>query len=457
MDRESREKHFWNNYLVILAERQIKPSLFTWYVAHCETFIRKNRDTRLKRHTKLTVSTYLSDLINADKAKAWQKKQAVDALSLLFKSIHAPLYQQIDWDYWKLSCRDLDKDHDTNYHSTHPIEHQSIPSTSTEDEGHTLLLASEINELRVSIRRLNYSIRTEKTYTDWVQRFLKFNGYKNSSDISQEGVMKYLEYLAIERKVAPKTQSLALNAVSFFFKHVLGHEIGDISQFVRAKSRERLPVIMTREEVSLMLDNLKGLQWLIASLQYGAGLRVMESIRLRVQDIDFGYSQIIVRDAKGKKERVVPLPAKLSQPLKEHLIEVKKQHVGDLEQGFGVVYMPQELVLKYGKSAHQWVWQYTFPSYKLSVDPRSNIVRRHHINESTIQRCVRDLSRKLEINKRVTCHTFRHSYATHLLERGMDIRTIQALLGHKDVSTTMIYTHLADFSKGKTSSPLDDL
>ena len=457
MDKESREKHFWNNYLVVLAEHEIKTSLYTWYVRHCETFISKNRDIRLKQHTKSTVSAYLSDLINIGNTKAWQKKQAIEALGLLFKSIHAPLYQEIDWDYWKLSCRDLGKDHDTNYHLTHRIEYQSISPTTTADTEQALLLADEINKLRVSIRRLNYSIRTEKTYTDWVQKFLIFNGYKNSTDINQQGVMKYLEYLAIGRTVAPKTQSLALNAVSFYFKHVLSREIGDISQFVRAKSREKLPIIMTREEVSLMLDNLKGVQWLIASLLYGAGLRIMESIRLRVQDIDFGYSQIIVRDAKGKKERVVPLPAKLAQPLKEHLIEIKKQHVGDQEQGFGVVYMPQELVKKYGKSAEQWVWQYVFPSYKLSVDPRSNIVRRHHINESTIQRCVRDLSRKLEINKRVTCHTFRHSYATHLLERGMDIRTIQSLLGHKEVSTTMIYTHLADFSKGKTSSPLDDL
>ena len=219
----------------------------------------------------------------------------------------------------------------------------------------------------------------------------------------------------------------------------------------------KLPVVLTQDEVALFLNELSGFQRLVVSLLYGAGLRIMEVVRLRVHDIDFGYQQIIVRDSKGKKERVVPLPVKLVEPLKIQLTEVKKLHNEDLKQGYGYVFMPQGLVLKYGKSAEQWVWQYVFPSLKLSVDPKSTVIRRHHINETTIQKGVRNLSRSLEINKRVTCHTFRHSYATHLLERGVDIRTIQELLGHADVSTTMIYTHLANFSNGKTSSPLDYL
>ncbi len=457
MHINDREKHFWNNYLVILSEHQIKPDLHTWYVRHCETFIRGNKETRLKQHTKDSVCGYLSGLVNGDQQKDWQKKQAIDALRLLFISIHAPLYRDIDWDYWKSSCRDLDKEHDTNYRSTHQITSRiKLPSTPL-DSSQQEVVSDEINRLRLAIRRKNYSIRTEKTYTTWVEKFLDFHSRMGSDEVSSQVVVDFLEYLAIERGVAPGTQSLALNAVSFYFKNVLDRDMGDISQFVRAKPREKLPVILTREEVGTVLNELNGLHWLIVSLLYGAGLRIMEAVRLRIQDIDFGYSQIIIRDAKGNKERSMPLPARLMQPLKEHFGEVKKQHESDLDEGFGRVYMPQGLVKKYGKSDQQWVWQYAFPSHKLSVDPRSNIVRRHHINESTIQKCVRNLSRKLEINKRVTCHTFRHSYATHLLERGMDIRTIQTLLGHADVSTTMIYTHLANFANGKTSSPLDDL
>jgi integron integrase len=456
-DLQIREKHFWNNYLVILSEDRVKSDLYTWYVRHCEGFIRGNKETRLKQHTKDSISAYLSGLINTDQNKAWQKKQAIDALRLLFKSIHAPLYQQIDWDYWKSSCLDLDKEHDTHYRSTYPVVTPAQPSSSPLNAVQEDTISDEINRLRIAIRRKNHSIRTEKTYATWVLKFLKFSIQKDETEVGAQSVQDYLEYLAIQRGVAPGTQSLALNAISFYFKNVLEREIGDISQFVRARPREKLPIILTRGEVSTVLNELTGVRWLVVSLLYGAGLRIMEAIRLRVQDIDFGYSQIIVRDAKGNKERVVPLPAKSIQAMKDHLRGVKEQHLDDLEQGNGSVYMPQGLIKKYGKSANQWVWQYVFPSKKLSVDPRSNIIRRHHINESTIQKCVRDLSRKLDINKRVTCHTFRHSYATHLLERGMDIRTIQSLLGHKDVATTMIYTHLADFSQGKTSSPLDDL
>jgi site-specific recombinase XerD len=272
------------------------------------------------------------------------------------------LYQEIDWDYWKSSCQDLGKEHDTNYRSTHPITNLIKPSSLPLDLAQEKNVSAEINNLRIAIRRLNYAIRTEKTYSDWVQKFLKFNRYKNQSEIDQKGVIKFLEYLAIDRKVAPKTQSVALNAVAFYFKHVLGREIGDISQFVRAKPRVKLPIIMTRDEVSLMLNNLEGVQRLVTSLLYGAGLRIMEAIRLRVQDIDFGFNQIIVRDAKGNKERAVPLPAKLIQSMKDHLTEVKRQHSEDLDQGLGRVYMPHTLVLKYGKSDQQWVWQYAFPS-----------------------------------------------------------------------------------------------
>jgi len=457
MDKSEQKKYFWNNYLTLLSESGVKPALLTWYVRHCETFIRQNEETRLKQHTPESVSSYLNELINSPKKQAWQKKQAIDALRYLFKCIRAPLHQEIDWDYWKISCKDLETDHDLNYRKNHPLVNTNVASSTVRKKVDEDALSSEINRLRIIIRRKNHSIRTEKAYSDWLLRFLKFSSHKDIAEIDSQDVVAFLEYLAIQRGVSPKTQSLALNALSYYFKNVRQKEIGDISHFVRAKPREKLPLVLTRNEVSAFLEQLKGVQWLVVSLLYGAGLRIMETVRLRVQDIDFGFNQIVVREGKGNKERVIPLPARLIQPLKDHLLKVKQQHENDLSQGHGSVFMPHTLEKKYGKSSQLWVWQYVFPSYKLSVDPRTDSIRRHHISESSIQKRVRNLSRQLTINKRVTCHSFRHSYATHLLERGMDIRTIQALLGHSDVSTTMIYTHLANFANGKTSSPLDDL
>ena len=458
MSNDDREKRFWDNYLVVLSDNNIKPALFPWYARHCETFIRRYKETRLKQHTPDSITDYLSLLLNDGNKEAWQQRQAIDALKFLFKSIRAPLYREIDWEYWKSSCEKLGKEHDTNYRAHHPVSKESVDTASNLLDTETSEEHSKaLNDLRVAIRRKNYSIRTEKSYSDWVGRLFRFISPISPVEVGPKNIVAFLEYLAVQRGLSPRTQSLALNAISFYFKQVLNKEIGDISHFIRAKPREKLPVILAQGEVSAILDVLNGVQWLVVSLLYGAGLRIMEAVRLRVHDIDFSYNQIIVRNGKGNKERVVPLPAKLIRPLKNHLEDVKKLHDSDIKQGHGSVYMPQGLVKKYGKSDQQWVWQYVFPSHKLSVDPVSTVVRRHHINESTIQKCVRNTSRKLDINKRVTCHVFRHSYATHLLERGLDIRTIQSLLGHADVSTTMIYTHLANFSKGKTSSPLDYL
>ncbi len=421
MNKQDREKRFWNNYLVVLSDSYIKPALFTWYARHCETFIRCYKETRLKQHTSDSITEYLSSLLNDESKQDWQQRQAIDALKLLFKSIRAPLYREIDWEYWKSSCHKLGKEHDTNYRAHHPVSKERIDTASNISNTESSEDRSKaINDLRIAIRRKNYSIRTEKSYTDWVGRLFKYISPVSPLKVDQQNIVAFLEYLAVHRGLSPRTQSLALNAISFYFKQVLNKEIGDISHFIRAKPREKLPVILVQSEVSAILDDLNGVQWLVVSLLYGAGLRIMEAIRLRVHDIDFGYNQIIVRNGKGKKERVVPLPAKLIKPLKNHLGNVKRLHDADINQGHGGVYMPEELVKKYGKSDKQWVWQYVFPSYKLSVDPVSTAIRRHHINESTTQKCVRNTSRKLNINKRVTCHVFRHSYATHLLERGMD-------------------------------------
>jgi len=215
MDKSEQKKYFWNNYLTTLSENSVKPTLLTWYVRHCETFIRRNKETRLKQHTPESVSTYLNELINSPEKKTWQKKQAIDALQYLFKCIRAPLHQEIDWDYWKLSCKDLEPDHDSNYRINHPLINTDNASSATRKKVDEAELANEINRLRIVIRRKNYSIRTEKSYSDWLLRFLKFSSHKNIAEIESQDVVAFLEHLAIQRGVSPKTQSLAMNALSY--------------------------------------------------------------------------------------------------------------------------------------------------------------------------------------------------------------------------------------------------
>lgn len=451
---EDNEKRFWNNYIALLADYEIKPDLYQWYVKHCERFIRCYTEIRLKNHTEETITQYLSDILKKTYLEAWQKRQAFDALKFLFLSIRSPVSNKIDWEYWKMSCKELERDHVTSARNNSPIRKHLNADLDVNDAKSN---GPEIEKLIYVIRAKGYSIRTEKTYAHWINRFLKFNANLKIETLDGPCVVGYLSYLAVEKGVSTATQALALNAIAFYFKSVLAIELGDLSSFIKAKRRHKLPVVLTAEEVISILNELRGVQLLLVSLLYGGGLRLMEAVRLRIQDVDFGYQQIIIRNAKGNKERVVPLPVKIVDSLKGQIDEVRKQHEIDLQKGFGSVYMPAELVRKYGKSDKQWVWQYIFPSAKFSVDPKTHLVRRHHLHETTLQRAVRSTARKVNIAKRVTCHTFRHSFATHNLERGMDIRTLQQLLGHSDVSTTMIYTHTANFSKGKTSSPLDFL
>lgn len=451
---EESEKRFWNNYIATLAEYEIKPDLYQWYVKHCERFIKCYTEIRLKSHTKESLSQYLSGVLQHGYMKSWQKRQTFDALKFLFLCIHSPLSHQIDWEYWKMSCKELEQDHDTLARNNRPIQKQLSSDLDLNGQASN---SAAIEKLIYVIRAKGYSIRTEKTYIHWVNRFLVFKFRQNLKEFDDACVIAYVSFLAVDKGVSAATQALALNAISFYYKSVLNIELGDLSAFVKAKKRHKLPVVLTQEEVVLMLKEFSGVQLLLVSLLYGCGLRLMEAVRLRVQDIDFGYQQIIIRNAKGNKERIVPLPVKIAGSIKQHIADINRQHKTDIQDGFGSVYMPSELVKKYGKSDKQWVWQYIFPSSKLSLDPKTKVVRRHHLHESTLQKSVRNAARKLNISKRVTCHTFRHSFATHNLERGMDIRTLQQLLGHSEVSTTMIYTHTANFSKGKTSSPLDFL
>jgi integron integrase len=270
-----------------------------------------------------------------------------------------------------------------------------------------------------------------------------------------EEVKAFLSHLATEMNVAASTQNQALSALLFLYKEVLKQDIGWIDQVDRVRKPKRVPVVLSRDEVNKIFLHLNGTSKLMAVLLYGSGLRLMECVRLRVKDIDFAYAQITIRDAKGGRDRVTMLPTNLAQALQRHLLKRRSQHEQDLADGFGKVYLPYALARKYPNASGQWMWQYVFASSRVSTDPRSGEKQRHHFTESILQRAVKEAISRARINKPATCHTLRHSFATHLLERGYDIRTVQELLGHKDVSTTMIYTHVLNRPGIGVKSPLD--
>lgn len=312
-------------------------------------------------------------------------------------------------------------------------------------------------QLRNKIRRRGYSIRTEKSYVDWNRRFILFHDKKHPKDMGEEEVEQFLTNLAVRYNVAASTQNQAKCAILFLYKEVLNQNLDWLTNVKSAKRSVRLPVVLTKSEADSILSALDGVYWTVGHILYGAGLRIMECVRLRVKDIDFEMNEITVRDGKGKKDRRTVFPQVIKDALARHLIKVKAIHLNDLSEGFGKVYLPFALERKYPNANKDWGWQYVFPSKKRSVDPRSGKIRRHHIDEKTIQRSIKKAVRILPINKQVTCHTFRHSFATHLLESGYDIRTVQELLGHKDVRTTMIYTHVLNKGGQGVISPSDQL
>jgi integron integrase len=305
------------------------------------------------------------------------------------------------------------------------------------------------------MRRLGMSRRTEEAYVGWIRRFILANGKRHPRSLGALEVEAFLTRMATEGKVAASTQNQALSGLLFLYREVLGIELPWMEEIRRAKRPQRLPVVLTREEVQALFDELDGLDWLMASLLYGSGLRLMECIRLRVKDLDFARGELTVRQGKGGKDRRTMLPARLRDPLQAQLREVRRVHRRDLDAGFGEVWLPDALARKYLGAAREWAWQYVFPARRRSADPRTGVVRRHHADESALQRAVKSAVRRAGIDKPATCHTLRHSFATHLLEDGYDIRTIQELLGHKDVTTTQIYTHVLNRGGRGVRSPLD--
>jgi len=310
-----------------------------------------------------------------------------------------------------------------------------------------------LDRVREAIRRRHYSLQTEKAYAHWIKRFIFFHKKRHPVEMGETEIGQFLSHLATEQHVSASTQNQALNALLFLYREVLEKPIGYINGVVRAKRPIRLPVVLTHQEVRAILGALSGPEWLMAMLLYGAGLRLMECLRLRVQDIDFSSNQIMVRGGKGDKDRVTMLPATVQEPLRRHLEEVGTQYQQDRENGRGGASLPNALERKYPNAAKEWGWQFVFPASKLSTDPRSGLIRRHHLHETVLQKAVKEACRKAGLSKHAGCHTFRHAFATHLLEAGYDIRTVQELLGHKDVSTTMVYTHGRLFGrKGTVSS-----
>jgi integron integrase len=315
-----------------------------------------------------------------------------------------------------------------------------------------------LDQLREVARLKHYSIRTERSYADWVRRYVQFHRMKSREELlpAEPKIEAFLSDLAVRGQVAVSTQNQAFNALLFLYREVLHTQLGNIDS-VRATRPARVPTVLTPEEARQVIAAMAGTPQLVVKLIYGGGLRLLEALRLRVHDLDFAMKQITVRDGKGAKDRYTVLPESVIPILKEHLERVKLIHQEDLGKGYGAVYLPGALERKYPAAPREWGWQYVFPARDLSTDPRTGITRRHHVEEATVHRAIKIAVGRTQITKRVSSHTFRHSFATALLQRGSDIRTIQELLGHNDVSTTMIYTHVLRQGGSGTKSPLDCL
>jgi len=453
MTKESRKQptgaqKFWGAFKACVEDNRVRPDRSLFYVKWAKAYVNFLPGKRLRHRSRQDIEAFLSDLGKQAGIEDWQLRQAEHALKLLYEAFlpgYAP-QRTIK------PATVTEKEKRTTGTVLRPgtFRDRAIP-------GEVERLFSPLTDaLKTEIRTRHYSIRTETAYLDWVRRFIAFQGYADPRRIDATGAVKgYLEYLATVREVAASTQNQALNALVFFFNHALKKPFGDMGGFVRAKRPKRLPEVMTRDEVQALLGQMEGVSALMAGLMYGGGLRLMECVRLRVKDLDFGRHQIMVRDGKGQKDRVTMLPERFVAGLQEHLARVKVVYEEDRAKKVPGVYIWPALARKYPKAAFQWRWQYVFPAKGLSVDPRSATVRRHHISESLVQKAVKDAVSRAGIIRKVSCHTLRHSFATHLLEARYDIRTVQELLGHADVSTTMIYTHVLNRPGLSVRSPAD--
>jgi integron integrase len=412
----SKIEKFWVDYFTTLKLFRIPERSHIWYRKHIESFINYFPNIRLVNRNSEHVSQWLTFTGNNTKLADWQFRQQVDALRLLFSHFLKQAWAtDFDWTYWLSGATRLEDNH-----ASIARTYEMVEKAVDHPEGYLAQTFPDIfRQFLVAIRVPDYATNTEKSYLGWINRFLIYHKGSHPFKLAEPDVAAFLEHLVLKRKVSGSTQSQALNAIVFFFSKVIERPLGQIGNYQRPNRPKRIPTVLSPEEIASLFAHVSGLNGLMIKLMYGTGMRVIECVRLRILDLDFHYKQIVIRESKGKKDRVVPMPDKLSCYLQEQTLNVKKQHDKDLELGFGTVFMPNALGRKYPNAETELRWQYLFPASRLAQDPRSGIMRRHHIHQSVLQRFIKRASTDAGIVKRVTSHTLRHSFATHLLESGV--------------------------------------
>ena len=427
-----REVGFLGDFQTFLSELGTIPENKTEFYIHWVRRFLNSCNYQLENINSDRVLQYLDSLAADEKTADWQVKQAADAVILYVEQYLKKPLQQIT-----SSAKELG-------------------SNSVSQRG-SLSWGQVLQEAKNLIRLRHYSLSTEKTYLGWMTRFKTYVRDREPHLLEANDVKKYLTHLALRGRVSASTQNQAFNALLFLCRHILHVEMDDLTSVARAKRKLSLPAVLSRDEVKKLLSFLAGPYLLMAQLMYGCGLRLTECLRLRIKDIDFGKDLLMVRSGKGEKDRALMIPEKIREELAKHVASVKEIHEQDLKIGYGEVFLPDALEKKYPAAAREWAWQWVFPAQKLSIDPRTGKVMRWHIHPAAIQRAVKEAVTKAGLPKMASCHTLRHSFATHLLEAGHNIRTIQELLGHKHVNTTMIYTHVIRKKQSEVRSPLDGL
>lgn len=447
----------WNKFIELVRRHTPKPDAPRWYVFRAEQFLRSVGRRALSELEPRDIVHYFESVKQGETLKQWQFLQAVDSIRFLCQTVGVRWLDEVDWAFLRESAPlqgETDSSLDCSPASNAARTWAANSSATLPTIKRRFL--DHFEALSIEIRRREYSLRTDQAYSDWLARLVLFCGQRDPELLNADDIRAYLEHLAVVHNVAASTQNQALNALVFFYDQVLNRNIGGVEQFARAKRRKPLPVALTVLEVNQLLEHLEGRHLLLASLLYGSGMRLLECVRLRVQDIDFGCRQITVRGGKGRKDRVVPLPVTLAERLKVELEITKQLHQRDLAHGLGEVALPAALATATPEVAREWGWQFAFPSGRISFDPRTGRNHRHHMHESGLQKAVKQASRAAGIVKNVGCHTLRHTFATHLLDAGTDIRTVQELLGHSEVSTTLIYTRSVLRGWRVARSPADE-